>query len=65
MNIRSLPKTFWWHNLTQFGGAMNDNVFKLIMTYALLAWNTKAIEAGTTNTSSILASVGLVFAFSP
>ena len=62
MNKSPLPKTFWWHNLTQFGGAMNDNVFKLIMTYALLAWNAEAIEAGTTNTASILASVGLVFA---
>ena len=62
MRTHPLPKTFWWHNITQFGGAMNDNVFKLIMTYALLAWNAEAIEAGTIKTSSILASVGLVFA---
>ncbi|MGK0176867.1 MAG: acyl-[acyl-carrier-protein]-phospholipid O-acyltransferase, partial [Lentimonas sp.] len=62
MNTRSLPKTFWWHNLTQFGGAMNDNVFKYIMIYALTAWNAQAIEAGTKSSAAILASVGLVFA---
>lgn len=53
---QALPKTFWWHNLTQFGGAMNDNIFKLIMVYALIAWNGEDSSAG------ILASVGLVFA---
>ena len=62
MAIRSLPKTFWWHNVTQFGGAMNDNVFKYIMIYALTAWNESAIEAGTTSSAKILASVGIVFA---
>jgi acyl-[acyl-carrier-protein]-phospholipid O-acyltransferase/long-chain-fatty-acid--[acyl-carrier-protein] ligase len=51
-----LPKTFWWHNLTQFGGAMNDNIFKLLMVYALIAWKGEASSAG------ILAAVGLVFA---
>ncbi|MDQ8207230.1 acyl-[ACP]--phospholipid O-acyltransferase [Coraliomargarita sp. SDUM461003] len=53
---QALPKTFWWHNLTQFGGAMNDNIFKLLMVYALIAWKGEASSAG------ILASVGLVFA---
>ncbi len=62
METRSLPKTFWWHNLTQFGGAMNDNVFKYIMIYALTAWNAAAIEAGTTSSAKILAAVGVVFA---
>jgi acyl-[acyl-carrier-protein]-phospholipid O-acyltransferase/long-chain-fatty-acid--[acyl-carrier-protein] ligase len=52
----ALPKTFWWHNLTQFGGAMNDNIFKLLMAYALISWKGEASSAG------ILASVGLVFA---
>ncbi|QXD30841.1 MFS transporter [Candidatus Pelagisphaera phototrophica] len=52
----SLPKTFWWLNVTQFGGAMNDNVFKLLMVYALIAWK------GDSESASILASVGLVFA---
>ncbi|MEN8829176.1 MAG: acyl-[ACP]--phospholipid O-acyltransferase [Lentimonas sp.] len=51
-----LPKTFWWHNLTQFGGAMNDNIFKLLMIYALIAWSGPEASAG------ILAKVGLVFA---
>lgn len=55
MNSLSLPKTFWWLNLTQFAGAMNDNVFKLLMVYALIAWGGDASSAG------ILASVGLVF----
>lgn len=62
MNQRALPQTFWWHNLTQFGGAMNDNVFKLIMVYALIAWNVDAISAGETSSAKILALVGLVFA---
>jgi acyl-[acyl-carrier-protein]-phospholipid O-acyltransferase / long-chain-fatty-acid--[acyl-carrier-protein] ligase len=52
----SLPKTFWWHNLTQFGGAMNDNIFKLLMIYALIAWSGPEASAG------ILAKVGLFFA---
>jgi acyl-[acyl-carrier-protein]-phospholipid O-acyltransferase/long-chain-fatty-acid--[acyl-carrier-protein] ligase len=62
MKNNSLPKTFWWQNLTQFGGAMNDNVFKLIMVYALMAWNAEAIKAGETNAATILALVGLAFA---
>lgn len=41
---------------------MNDNVFKLIMVYALIAWNAEAIELGDTSSASILAMVGLVFA---
>lgn len=51
-----LPRTFWWHNLTQFGGAMNDNIFKLLMLYALFAWQPEVPAA------SILATVGLTFA---
>jgi len=35
---------------------MNDNVFKLLMVYALIAWN------GESEAASILAKVGLVFA---
>ena len=56
MKNKSLPKTFWWLNATQFGGAMNDNVFKLLMIYALITWK------GESSSASILASVGLVFA---
>ena len=41
---------------------MNDNVFKLIMVYALIAWNASAIESGETNSATILALVGLAFA---
>lgn len=51
-----LPSTFRWHNLTGFTGAMNDNLFKLLMVYALIAWKGEAASA------NILASVGLVFA---
>jgi len=56
MKNNALPKTFWWLNATQFGGAMNDNVFKLLMVYALIAWKGEAASA------NVLASVGLVFA---
>ncbi len=56
MSKHSLPKSFWWLNATQFGGAMNDNVFKLLMIYALIAWN------GDSESANILAAVGIVFA---
>lgn len=56
MKDNSLPKTFWWLNATQFGGAMNDNVFKLLMVYALIAWK------GDSASANILASVAFVFA---
>lgn len=56
MKQERLPRTFWWHNLTQFGGAMNDNVFKLLMVYALITWQ------GHEQSASILAMVGLTFA---
>lgn len=51
-----LPRTFWWANLAQFGGAMNDNLFKLFMIYALIAWEGEAVRA------EVLALVGLAFA---
>lgn len=41
---------------------MNDNVFKLIMVYALIAWNVEAIELGETSRAKILASAGIIFA---
>ena len=41
---------------------MNDNVFKLIMVYALIAWNAGAIELGETSSATILAKVGITFA---
>ena len=34
-----LPRTFWWHNFTQSLGALNDNLFKLFMIYALISWH--------------------------
>lgn len=51
-----LPRTFWWHNYTQSLGALNDNLFKLFMIYALISWH--GPEAG----PDILAKVGFVFA---
>jgi acyl-[acyl-carrier-protein]-phospholipid O-acyltransferase/long-chain-fatty-acid--[acyl-carrier-protein] ligase len=56
MKKDTLPKTFWWHNVTQFGGAMNDNVFKLLMVYALITWQ------GNAQSATILATVALTFA---
>lgn len=52
----ALPRTFWWHNYTQSLGALNDNLFKLFMIYALISWH--GPEAG----PNILAKVGFVFA---
>ncbi|ADE56054.1 MFS transporter [Coraliomargarita akajimensis] len=50
-----LPRSFWWHMATSFGGAMNDNLFKLFMVYALICWK------GAEHSASILAMVGVVF----
>lgn len=55
-STNALPRTFHWLNLTAFGGAMNDNIFKLLIVYALIAWKGQAASA------TILATVGLVFA---
>jgi len=50
------PGTFGWHNATQFTGALNDNLFKLLIIYALaVAWPDKSVE-------STVALVGIVFA---
>lgn len=50
-----LPKTFWWANLTQFGGALNDNLFKLFITFALIAWADESARAG------VVVNVSLAF----
>jgi acyl-[acyl-carrier-protein]-phospholipid O-acyltransferase/long-chain-fatty-acid--[acyl-carrier-protein] ligase len=56
-NKLPLPATFWWANLTQMGGALNDNLFKLFMIYALLDWN-----EGVISDANIMLMVSLVFA---
>jgi acyl-[acyl-carrier-protein]-phospholipid O-acyltransferase/long-chain-fatty-acid--[acyl-carrier-protein] ligase len=50
-----LPRTFWWANLTQFGGALNDNLFKLFITFALIAWADEGARAG------VVVNVSLAF----
>ncbi|MEX2606144.1 MAG: MFS transporter [Kiritimatiellia bacterium] len=49
-------KTFHWHNLAQFGGALNDNLFKLAVIYGMTAAWTEW------NDQKIIATVGGVFA---
>jgi acyl-[acyl-carrier-protein]-phospholipid O-acyltransferase/long-chain-fatty-acid--[acyl-carrier-protein] ligase len=47
---------FHWHNAAQFGGALNDNLFKLAVIYAMVfAWPGK-------DTNEVNAVVGAVFA---
>ncbi len=47
---------FHWHNATQFLGALNDNLFKLLIVYGLVKiWPETGLD-------SILGIVGLVFA---
>ena len=47
---------FHWHNAAQFGGALNDNLFKLAVIYAMVhAWPEK-------DTNEVNAVVGAVFA---
>jgi acyl-[acyl-carrier-protein]-phospholipid O-acyltransferase / long-chain-fatty-acid--[acyl-carrier-protein] ligase len=48
--------SFHWHNLAQFGGALNDNLFKLAVIYTMvLAWPGK-------DKNEVNAIVGAVFA---
>ena len=50
------PGTFGWHNATQFTGALNDNLFKLLIIYALaVAWPDKSVD-------TTLVLVGVLFA---
>jgi acyl-[acyl-carrier-protein]-phospholipid O-acyltransferase/long-chain-fatty-acid--[acyl-carrier-protein] ligase len=47
---------FHWHNLAQFGGALNDNLFKLLVIYTMVvAWPEK-------DRDEVNAIVGAVFA---
>ncbi len=49
-------RTFHWHNASQFGGALNDNLFKLLVIYGMVtAWPTRSSESSN-------AIVGAVFA---
>ncbi|RJQ16235.1 MAG: MFS transporter [Nitrospiraceae bacterium] len=50
-----LPHSFWWLNATQFAGALNDNIFKLLIVFFLIHVN-GADKAGT-----ISAMAGAVF----
>lgn len=48
--------SFHWHNLAQFGGALNDNLFKLAVIYTMvIAWPGK-------DKNEVNAIVGAVFA---
>ncbi len=52
----SSPGTFRWHNATQFTGALNDNLFKLLILYALAAaWPETSVD-------TTLVLVGVLFA---
>lgn len=53
--FRSDKKSFFFLNITQFLGALNDNVFKLLVIYLLI--NVKGAE----HSSEILALAGAVF----
>ncbi|MDF3130158.1 acyl-[ACP]--phospholipid O-acyltransferase [Kiritimatiellaeota bacterium B1221] len=48
--------TFHWHNAAQFGGALNDNLFKLAVIY------TMAVAWPEMNTNQINGIVGAIFA---
>jgi acyl-[acyl-carrier-protein]-phospholipid O-acyltransferase/long-chain-fatty-acid--[acyl-carrier-protein] ligase len=49
-------KSFHWHNAAQFGGALNDNLFKLLVVYGItIAWHPMDVR-------TIFAVVGVAFA---
>lgn len=53
---RRLSASFHWLNATQFFGALNDNLFKLLVTFFLIA------RLGAEHKSTIVGVGGLVFA---
>ncbi len=57
--MKSTPSSlasFHWHNATQFLGALNDNLFKLLIIYGLIqVWPDRTVD-------TTLAIVGLTFA---
>jgi len=56
MNDTSNSRTsFAWLNITQFLGALNDNIFKLFIIFYFIALS------GTENTANITAKAGLFF----
>ena len=54
-NSQKMPRSFDWHNATQFLGALNDNVFRWLMVFFLIAL------LGNDKASSITAITGIVF----
>lgn len=50
-----MPASFHWLNITQFLGALNDNIFKFIVMFALISY------FGDTNASTIVSVVGMLF----
>lgn len=52
---QKMTRSFCWHNVAQFGGALNDNIFKLLVIFFLIGL--KGAEA-----ASVTASVvGVIF----
>lgn len=54
-NNSKLPRSFTWLNITQFLGALNDNVFKLLVVFLLLNL------LGDQQRSVIIAATGIAF----
>lgn len=50
-----LPRSFAWLNVVQLLGALNDNIFKLFVMFALIAWS------GESSASNVVALAGAVF----
>ncbi len=50
-----MPRPFGWHNAAQFGGALNDNVFRLLVVLFLIT------AEGAEAASRVSAQVGVVF----
>jgi len=55
MRTKSLPASFQWLNGTQFLGALNDNVFKLLVIFCLLA------DLGDEHRATVVGVTSLVF----
>ncbi|RMF47535.1 MAG: hypothetical protein D6751_02475, partial [Deltaproteobacteria bacterium] len=53
--MKSLPRGFHWLNATQFFGALNDNLFKLLLVFLII--DLQGLDAA----GRIAATAGLIF----
>lgn len=54
---QKMPRSFNWLNVAQFGGALNDNIFKLLVIFFLIALKG---EAAASVTASVVGALFVI-----